>query len=324
MRRFHCHNFKHVRKIWNGPMVMCIARAHAALLTDMPRCSQVQIMIANRVEHLSSKRKNSWSLCVLIQCVEPIRATSKEVQSLLLTAVMQHMSVETAKIWGGTFRCIVRMNSLHASGGKILAFLHNYTPVLCSRNITQAQTVSNILCSSEYAPNISGASTQRAHRSVCKQQLQAPASMASHNKKNLPDVWKKMGQFKNIIKLIYKEHLHRADTTCAALRLETASSKVSSTRCSPSSQYSPSLPRCVPSQRRRSQWKPRQIEVLPFQRRQKKRQIRNSCTRFFACSTSIIEAISGRAPRPDRLTRATAIEPSSCCSLRAFYFSFAF
>ena len=51
---------------------------------------------------------------------------------------------------------------------------------------------------------------------------------------------------------------------------------------------------------------------------------RDSCTRFFACSTSIIEAISGRAPRPDRLTRATAIEPSSCCSLRAFYFSFAF
>ena len=47
-------------------MAMCIARARTALLTDMPRCSQVQVMMANRVEHLSSKRKNSWSLYVLI------------------------------------------------------------------------------------------------------------------------------------------------------------------------------------------------------------------------------------------------------------------
>ena len=49
---------------------------------------------------------------------------TEQLARMTCVAVMLHILVETAKIWGGASRCIVRMKSLHEFRGKILAFLH--------------------------------------------------------------------------------------------------------------------------------------------------------------------------------------------------------
>ena len=57
----------------------------------------------------------------------------------MFAAVMQYISVETAKIWDGTSQYIVRMKSLHEFRGKILAFLHN--PSVYQIHLTSLQNV---------------------------------------------------------------------------------------------------------------------------------------------------------------------------------------